>query len=61
MYQSLSKRVAQHVEQQREHLEVVVLFIAHNVDHLIDGVVVEPHPGGADILSHVDRGAIGTQ
>ena len=49
------------VEQERQNLEVIVLFVADDVDHLVDGVVLIAQLGGADILGHVDRGAVGAE
>ena len=49
------------VEQQGEDLEVVVLLVADDVDHAVDGVIVVAELGGADVLGHVDRRAIGAQ
>ena len=49
------------VQQDREYLEVVVLLVAHDVDHLVDGEVGKAKFGGADILSHIDGSAIGTE
>ena len=40
---------------------MVVLLVAHYVDHLVDGEVVEAHLGCADVLGHVDAGAVGTE
>ena len=37
---------------------MVVLLVAHDVYHLINGVVIEAHLGGADVLRHVDRRAV---
>ncbi len=49
------------VEQHRQHLEVVVLLVAHHVYHAVDVVVVETLFGGADVLRHVYRGAVGAE
>ena len=40
---------------------MVVLLIAHHVNHLVDGVILEAHFSSTDILCHIDAGAIGTQ
>ena len=40
---------------------MVVLLIAHHVNHLVDGVILEAHFSSTDILCHIDTGAIGTQ
>ena len=39
---------------------MVVLLVAHDVDHLVDRIVAEAHRGRTDILRHIDRGAIAT-
>ncbi len=52
---------AELVEQEREHLEMVVLFVADDVNHLVDGIVGKAHLGGADVLGHVDRCAVAAQ
>ncbi len=52
---------AQTVEQDGEHLEVIVLLIAHHVDHLVDGIVTETKLGRTDVLRHVDRSSVGTK
>ena len=40
---------------------MVVLFVAHHIDHLVDGVVVETHLGSTDILCHIHARTIGTE
>ena len=45
---------AETVEEEREDLEVIVLLIAHHIDHLVDGIVAETEFGSTDVLSHVD-------
>ena len=49
------------VEENGEHLEVVVLLVSDNVYHLVDRIVVEALFGGADVLCHVDRSAVAAQ
>ena len=61
MDQAFAPLKAQSVEQDGENLEVVVLFVAHHVDHLVDGEVGKALFGCADVLRHIDRGAIGAQ
>ena len=58
VYELLAPLEAEAVEQDRKHLEVVVLLVAHDVYHLVDGEVVEAHLGCADVLSHVHAGAV---
>ena len=40
---------------------MIILLVANDIDHFINGVVFEAHLCGADVLRHVDTGAIGTQ
>ena len=40
---------------------MVVLLVAHHVYHLVNGVVLEAHLGRADVLGHVDAGAVRAQ
>ena len=61
MNQSFPKLKTQHVEQDGEYLEVVILLVTHHIDHGVDGIIIETELGGADILRHVDRRAIGAQ
>ena len=61
MHEVLTPVEAELVEEDREHLEVVVLLVAHHVDHLVDGVVLEAELGGTDVLSHVYRCAVATE
>ncbi len=49
------------VEKDREHLEMVVLFVAHDVYHLVDREVLETQFGCSDVLCHVDRCAVAAQ
>ena len=49
---------AQAVEQQRQHLEMIVLLITHHIDHLVYGIILEAQLGRAYILGHVDRRAV---
>ena len=61
MHQALTPLKAQTVEQDGQHLEVVVLFVTHYIDHFVDGIVRETLFGSTDILSHVDRRTVGTE
>ena len=49
------------VEQDREYLEVVLLLVTNDIDHLVDGVVLVAQLGGTDILGHIDRRAVGAE
>ena len=49
------------VEEDGEHLEVIVLLVANDVNHLVDGIVSEAHLCSTDVLCHVNAGAVGTE
>jgi hypothetical protein len=59
--QFLAPLEAQTVEQDTEHLEVIVLLVAHHIYHLIDREVLETELGCAYVLSHIHRGAVRTK
>ena len=40
---------------------MVVLLVAHHIDHLIDGIVAETQLGRTDVLRHVDRSTVRTK
>ncbi len=40
---------------------MVILLVAHHINHLVDGIITETELGGANILGHIDRSAVGTQ
>ena len=61
MHEVFAPLEAEFVEQDAQHLEVVVLLIAHHVDHLVDGEVLEAQRGGSDVLRHVDARAVGAE
>ena len=61
VHEVLAPAESQFVEQDGQHLEVVVLLVAHHVDHLVDRVVLETEFGSADVLSHIHGGAVGTE
>jgi len=61
MHEVLAPLEAEAVEEQREHLEVIVLLVAHHVYHPVDGEILIAELGGADVLGHVDAGAVGAQ
>ena len=52
--QFLAPLEAQSIEQQREHLEMVVLLVAHHIYHLVNRIVLETHLRRSDVLSHID-------
>ena len=61
MYEFLAKRKTETVKKDRQHFEMVLLFVADHIDHLIDGVVLEPQLGSTYILRHIDRCAVRTE
>ncbi len=40
---------------------MIVLLIAHDINHLVDGIVLKAELGCADVLCHVDRGAVAAE
>ena len=40
---------------------MIVLFVAHHIDHLVDGIILEAHLRRTDVLRHIDAGAVATQ
>jgi len=46
------------LQRQCQHLEVIVLFIAHHVDMAVKVVIIIPYYCGAQVLSHIDRGTV---
>ena len=61
MYEFLAKRETETVKKDRQHFEMVLLFVADHIDHLIDGIVLESQFGGTDILRHIDRCTVRTE
>ena len=61
MHEALAPLEAELVEQDGEHLEVVVLLIADHVDHLVYLEVLEAELCRADVLRHVHARAVGAQ
>ena len=61
VHEALSPLETETIEQEREHLEVVVLLVADDIDHFVDGIVAETEFGGTDVLGHVDRSSVRTE
>ena len=61
MHQFLAPLESETVEKYGKHLEVIVLLVAHHVNHLVDGEILESHLGCTDILGHIHGGAVGAQ
>ena len=40
---------------------MILLLVAHDIDHLVDGIVLKAQFGSTDILRHIDAGAILTE
>ena len=53
--------IAQLFEHELEHLEVVVLLVADDVDHVVELVVLETAERGAEVLRHIYGGAVAAQ
>ena len=49
------------VEQNRKHLEMIILFIAHNINHTVDGIIAESQLGRSDVLRHIHRCSVGAE
>ena len=52
---------AELAEDELEHLEVVVLLVAHHIYHLVEAIFFVTAAGGAQILGHIHRGAVAAQ
>ena len=61
MDEALAPFEAQFVEQDGEHLKMIVLLVAHHIDHFIYGEVLEAELGGTNVLGHVYAGAVATE
>ena len=61
MHEFLAPLESEAVEQQRKHLKMVVLLVAHNIDHFVDGIVLETHLRRSDVLRHIDRRTVAAQ
>ena len=61
MHQTLSPLKTQFIEQDRKYLEVIILLITHNVNHLVNRIISETKFGRTNILCHVDRGSVTTK
>ena len=61
VYEVLAPLESQFIQQDGKNLEVIVLLVSHHIDHLVNGEVGEAHLGGADVLRHVDAGAVGAE
>ena len=61
MHEFLAPFEAQFVQQKTQNLKVIILLVAHDVDHLINVVVVEALRRRADVLRHIDARSISAQ
>ena len=61
MHEFLAPLEAQFVQQKTQNLKVIILLVAHDVDHLINVVVVEALRRRADVLRHIDTRSISAQ
>ena len=53
--------VSEFLEHEFQHLEVVVLLVAHHIDHIVEVVLFKTTIGRSQILRHVDRRAVAAQ
>ena len=61
MNQFFSEWEAKAIQENREHLEVILLLITHHIDHFVYRIVLKTQFGGTDILGHIDGRAIGAE
>ena len=53
--------IAQFLEDELQHLKMVVLLVAHDINHVVEPVLLEAAVSRAEVLRHVDRGAVAAQ
>ena len=58
VHQLVGPGIAQFFQDQKQDLEVVILFVAHHVGKAVDVEIFKPLDGGTQILGHVDGGAV---
>ena len=58
MNQVFTPLEAQLVEQYRKHLEVIVLLVTYNIDHLVDREVLESQLSRSNVLGHIHTGSV---
>ncbi len=61
MNQILAPLEAELVKQDRKHLEMIVLFVTHYINHLVNGIIGKTEFSCADVLRHVNRCAVTTE
>ena len=61
VYEVFTPFEAQLVEQDRQYLEVVVLFVTYHINHLVDRIILEAQLGSTDVLCHVYRSTVTTE
>ena len=49
------------IKQDRKHLEVIVLLVSYDVNHLIYREILKAHVGRSDVLCHVNRRTIASK
>ena len=61
VHQPFTPFEAQFVEQDGQYLEMVILFVAYHINHLVDGIICKAEFGSTYILRHVDGCTVRTQ
>ena len=61
MHEALAPFKSEFVQQDGEHLEVVVLLVANHINHLVDGIVLETELGRTDVLRHINARSVGAE
>ena len=60
MHEALAPFESQAVEQYGQHFKVIVLLVSYDVYHFLNGEVLVSQFGGAYVLCHIHRCAVGT-
>ena len=53
--------IAELLQHELQHLEVVVLLVTHHIYHIVELILLEAAQGSTQVLCHIDRGAVATQ
>ena len=54
MSKILAPSESETIEKQRQHLEMIVLLVAHHIYHAVDRIVAVAEFRSADVLGHID-------
>ncbi len=49
------------IKQNGKYLEMVILFVAYHINHLVNGIICKAEFGSTYILRHVDRSTVRTE